>query len=887
MPVCFDAGRPARPAPRAPWIAAVALLVVASAEAQAPETADTPYAYRRPDIAFAGGSLAYAREQQTTARVAAERLRRFPDSPYTVGWLMRAKRVGDALDVLARVVQRTPARLPDVVEGFDTSEIDRDQSHGYRQRLAAIVDSAMTAQASLEPEAAAAVATALLAIAPRTEADFRDPFARHRRIIEAYPGTRAARLLEVDLATSGRLTRKALNDLEAIAGARPGTEAAAKARYSKGFHLAHNYQSLVLSGGADPDPTDAFFEVLDIVADLGSGRYPACTWVEQAPELVTGWYMYQPRLSPQSARRMLDGMHRFVSTHTSLFDSPVESRRPAYLVTSWMPIVASFLPDGAAVMAAHFDAFEREWPEPGDAKLLRASWLQTRPEALVAPAALPPPSPTRDDDVRALLESASQAPTDRVARQALARLAESDFADPAQGERARTRYAEYVTRFPAAPDAWIAAMRLAQLEQVARRPVQARALFDRVATTYATDPLVVTLARAYAGRQAEAQNDFPEAARQYGLALAAWPDGTGGMLSLDLPIARGQQGTALGDPLVVNRAWVQKPALEARLAELRTSLTLTGGPVFERGRWLLNEGRADEAVAVFEAVLKQYGAAGAGPLARRQVGRARIDAAVAGAGMSNDADVARTLATLDAVAGEYTDATGGIGGVIAATMRFQQGKRDEADRGMSAALTRWVRDGVTRAPTPAAGSLEAEVLAVRDAVFRPLGHPVLGSRWNAAEWPKTLPRFVVALSSLRVKGPGIEARDVDVARPPAGLASTLFLSADDMAYLTRAIARLGGTLRRDPASVMEVPNQPLGAAAEIVRWWNSYFPSRPGHWAGFEIQTYPAFGEVEFTNAERTRALVPLAVGYSGATAVVEKVNGVWTMKELVNFWIT
>jgi hypothetical protein len=44
---------------------------------------------------------------------------------------------------------------------------------------------------------------------------------------------------------------------------------------------------------------------------------------------------------------------------------------------------------------------------------------------------------------------------------------------------------------------------------------------------------------------------------------------------------------------------------------------------------------------------------------------------------------------------------------------------------------------------------------------------------------------------------------------------------------------------------------------------------------------------IEFTNAARTRALVPIVVGYSGATAILEKVNGVWTLKELVNFWIT
>lgn len=889
MPVWFEVGRPVRVTTWVPWVAVAVLALAAPPPvvAQAPDTVDTPFVSLRPPTAFAGGSLGFARDQLAVARIAAERLRRFPDSPHTVVWLMRARRYGDALDVLGRIVERSPARLPEALEGFDAFEIGRDQSRGLRERLMAIVDAAKTAQASLSPEQGAAVHVALWTIDARMSGASEDYATRLRQAIARFAGTRTARLLEVDLATATRISRQALSDLEAIAAAQPGTEVAAKARYMKGFHLAHNYQSLVLDQAADADPTDAFFEVLDIVADLESGRYPACQWVDQAPELVIGWHTYQPKISEGNARRLLDGMHRFVSTHTALFASALPSRQPSYFVTGTMVTVAAFVPDGAAAMAAHFDAFEREWPEPGDAKLLRASWLQARPEMFPSPPALPPPSPTRDDDVRALLESASQAPTERVARQALARLAESEFPDPARRERARARYAEYVKRFPSADDAWIAAMRLAQLELVAKRPMPARVMFERVATTYAADPLAVTLARSYAGRMAEAQNDFPEAARQYGLALAAWPDGAGDLLSLDLPVARGQESAAFGNPLYVNPALVQKPTLDARLGELRGSLSLIGGPIFERGRWLLNEGRADEAVALFDAVVKQYGTDGAGPLARVQLGRARIDAALTKAASASDTDVAAALASLDAVAAEHGDATGGVAGVVAATMRFLQGRRDEANRGMSAALTRWVRDGVTRTAAPAAGSLEADVLAVRDAVFRPLGHPVLGSRWNAAEWPKTLPRFVVALSALRVKAPGIEPKVIDVARPPAGLASTLFLSADDIGYLTRAIARLGGTMRREPGSVMEVPNQPIGAAAEIVRWWNGYFPSRPGHWSGFEIQTYPAFGEVEFTNEARTRALVPLSVGYSGATAVLEKVNGAWTMKELVNFWIT
>jgi hypothetical protein len=106
-------------------------------------------------------------------------------------------------------------------------------------------------------------------------------------------------------------------------------------------------------------------------------------------------------------------------------------------------------------------------------------------------------------------------------------------------------------------------------------------------------------------------------------------------------------------------------------------------------------------------------------------------------------------------------------------------------------------------------------------------------------------------------------------------------------YLTRAVSRLGGTRRREPTAIMEVPNQPIGDAQAIIRWWNRFFPARPGHWVGFEIMTYPAFTSIEFTNAERSRALVPVNIGYAGADVVLDKVDGVWTITELVNPWVT
>jgi hypothetical protein len=179
-------------------------------------------------------------------------------------------------------------------------------------------------------------------------------------------------------------------------------------------------------------------------------------------------------------------------------------------------------------------------------------------------------------------------------------------------------------------------------------------------------------------------------------------------------------------------------------------------------------------------------------------------------------------------------------------------------------------------------------MGVRDAAFLPLGGGRLGGSWNGFEWPRTLPTFVVAASHLRVKVAGrYDWTMVDVSHQPPGLANVVFISPDDVAYLTRAVSRLGGTGRREPTAIMQVPNQPIGDALTIIRWWNRFFPARPGHWAGFEIMTYPAFTAIEFPNAERSRALVPVNIGYAGADVVLEKLNGAWTITDVVNRWVT
>ena len=99
--------------------------------------------------------------------------------------------------------------------------------------------------------------------------------------------------------------------------------------------------------------------------------------------------------------------------------------------------------------------------------------------------------------------------------------------------------------------------------------------------------------------------------------------------------------------------------------------------------------------------------------------------------------------------------------------------------------------------------------------------------------------------------------------------------------------KLGGTRRRQPQAIMETPNQPVGDSMQILRLWNKFFHARPGHWGGWETETYPVIREIQFTDIARTKASARVTIGYSGATVELEKEEGRWVAKRLTDRWVT
>jgi hypothetical protein len=313
---------------------------------------------------------------------------------------------------------------------------------------------------------------------------------------------------------------------------------------------------------------------------------------------------------------------------------------------------------------------------------------------------------------------------------------------------------------------------------------------------------------------------------------------------------------------------------------LTQSLRVRGGEQVERGRWLIRQSRAREAVPLLERVAREQARTPAGAEARRLLTAARLEAAIDLADVSNRAtDRTAALAQFEAMAKEPFDATAGIAGVLGATLKKLQGRDGEAGASMMASLRQWAAAGARARTDPRPGSLESDVLAVRD---------VLAGEWNRVSPSANRRPFVIAPADVRVKLMGTDGwTSVDVSRQPTGVSNVVFMTNDDVSYLTRAVSRIGGTNRRQPTWIMDVPNQPIGEAQTIIQWWNEFFPAHPGHWAGVDIMTSPSFTFIEFTNAARTRAIVPVVTGYTGYDAILECVNGVWRVTGSANGWIT
>ena len=611
--------------------------------------------------------------------------------------------------------------------------------------------------------------------------------------------------------------------------------------------------------------------VLDVISQLESGRYPPCEWVSKAPGLAIGFFTYQPKYAPDSITRLVAAYVQFARPRLS---GNLRHPEISYFLTTKLAEILSQQGDVAPAMERVFERLADDGaPEPSIRYLRATFYLRPTNGAAIGVGNV-------DRAVEALtaLRAHGGPMYEQYTLGALAGLHffVGDFA------RARESYVEYFRLYGNGASGWVAGLRIGQLLETMGQVEAAASAYRLVAERYGSVPPARALGFAFAARLHETSGDLNAALAEYSGSLAAWDDDYGARYEL-VPVVQP------GRPFNRNIYIVEKPTLEKRVTQLTASLSLPDGGQLERGRVLLRGERYDEAVAALTAFLDRPRDAAVEREARALMNDARLRAALALANIESPAfDESRALQQLDALAGEPHDLFVGAARIAAACIIWKRGDARTADARMEEELKAWKAEQDASLNTPPTSPLEREVAAIRTVLVNPSGLPLLKKHgWNAFSWPAQPSRFLVVNPEVRVVAPGQAAKTLTVRHPIGTFDNVLFMTSEQHTLLARIVATLGGTKTRTPGAIMETPNQPIGPSLSILEFLNRFFPSRPGHWGGWEFETYPVVSSVEFLNGDHTRAAAAVTIGYSGATVVLRKENGRWVAVDLVNHWVT
>jgi tetratricopeptide (TPR) repeat protein len=795
----------------------------------------------------------------------------------------------EALMVLKRILEtadaeQTVAALHALTQTM--IHFQMDQTRSYAETIRQLIAPARARVATLPREDAARVAWQLLLIdgsldrtRGQNRTDLVTPF------LKDYDGTEAALLAQVDrlMSNPGQILKQ-IDDLEQFARDHPGTTAGAKALFQAGFQLHVNVPvTLIERPGADP--TERLLRVAGIVKELESGKFPPSEWVTKAPDLMVGFFvsnMQPPAYSPANLDRAIETYSTFVRTHLEMSNalgSPDNSL--GYVIGSKMGDLFQLKGDRIGGIERFLESLEKTAPDPGMVQLFRAQYYARQSTA--------GPEPEREAmaaKAQASLTALVSSNRGIASRYGLAFAAAFDYyrRDCA---RALPEFQQYVARYPSSPWAPIAALRIGECYEQMNDWPKASAAYTRAATLFPNDAFARVLGGVFASRTLDAEGKFDESLAAAKRALDSWDADYGYEYSIQ-SFQAPPKGVTTGP--VVNRLRVTRDALAGRVSTLERDLRQTGGRLLARGRWQLEQNQFAEAIQTLTTFIKQGPGSPLLTEVRSLLHRAQLESALDLAAVEGGHyDRAKATAALDSIIKEPFDSYVATAALAKAALLATEGNSSEAEKLMGATLDSWLtsqRDLTARPPAP---GIDADVAEIRQVVFRPLGDLTFygGTGWNAFSFPATLPRFLVVRPDIQVRtSDGEVSRRVVYQRFP-DLDHTLMLPTEELSLLARLMPTIGGTKRRTPNYVMEVPNQPVGDSIEILKLFGKFFPARAGHWGGWELETYPQITQIEFVNAERTKANAAVTIGYSGATVVLEKIDGKWRAVKLTNQWIT
>ncbi len=804
--------------------------------------------------------------------------------------LVGAERLDESLVVLKRVLEapdpaQTIAALHALSETVFTFQ--QDQTRSYTEMIRETIAPARARIAQLPREDAARVAYEMLSIdqwLERPQASQKWP-ERLTQFVRDYDGTETALLAQVDLLMlEPRQMLKQIADLDQFAKDHPGTTAAAKALFLEGFQLSVN----VPVTGAEKrgsDPTERLLRVAAIIKELESGKFPRSEWVEKAPQLLIDFFVSDtppPRYSSANLDKAIETYADFVRMHLQMPNALLSIENSlGYVIATKMGNLFQLKGDRVGGIERSLDDLEKTASDPGWVQLFRGQYYarqsSTGPEAERASMAA---------KARTALTTLVSANRGDASRHALAFAAAFDYYQRDYA-RALPEYQQFVLRYPSSSFAPIAALRIGECYEQMKDWPKASAAYQQAATSFANDPYARVLGGAFASRTLAAQGRFDDSLSAAKAALNSWDADYGFEYSISSPQA------PLSDVItgpVVDTLGVTRDDLAARVATLEHDLHRSGGRLLARGRWQLDQNQFTEAINTLTTFLKQQPRSPARTEVRSLLHRAQLESALDLAAVEGaHYDPAKALAALHAITKEPFDSFVATAALAEAALKLTQGQSTEAEALIGKTLDSWVTAQRDLSRQPPLSGIDADVAEIRQVVFRPLGDlPIYsGSGWNAFNFPATLPRFIVVRADIQVKTSDGQVRRHTVYQRFPDLDHVLLLKSDELSLVERLLPTIGGTKRRVPTQIMETPNQPVGDSMQILSLFGRFFEARPGHWGGWELETYPQVTQIEFVNAERTKANALVTIGYSGGTVVLEKVDGKWRAVRLTNLWIT
>jgi len=822
--------------------------------------------------------------------VAGDLLARRPTDTATFEVLIGASRPGDALDVLERIVRTRPDRMGEALEiaTRNSWSFTEDDSRDLAERLGRSLALVRERAAELpREEAAALVAAAVpleIELLRRSQSSSRSDLWTDswKQFHVDYGGTQAALLVEVDMFDRHD---DRIGQLARFAAERPGTEAGAKAlyRWADYYDWSERRQR-----GSDPAPM--LLEILETAAHLTSGAFPQSEWVRAAQFLpLRAWFPEDALISDDNFKLLIPKYVEFlavrVNAGSDLF-AALSSRDEGTLGQEFVRAIRRIYETRGAPwegLAAVFDQLETMTGRTDAVRYLRG--LAFTHDALGYDSEVPPEIALRGLEVLDELVDSGREP---YARRALATAATARFIERDLAAASRD-FLRYQAAYPESDWAWVAGLRLGQSLELLQDRAGALASYRRTIAERSSNAYAVVLAELYSARAMEAEGNYAAALRFREGALSRWTPALAD--SVDF-VGRQRSG---GEPetALVERDYVVRVRAVRRLAQLRWMLGFEAGSTVERARALVQADRFDEAIGVLEPLDGDGADTGLAAEVGTLVAFAELGRILAAVEVTHPSvDPYAASGDLGLIAEErWSPATGGAGLAQAALLSLR-GETGAADAVMKRTLDSWVAGRQARRPPyePHAEieALEEDVTAIRNSVFLPLGGGIYGDEsWNGFEFPSALPPYLVVNPRIEVTVPGSFLLELWLDAPVPGFANVVFMPTEDISILYDILGKLGGTATREPLSPMELPNQPVGGAPAIAAFWNRFFPTRPGHWFGWEFETYPHVRRVEFHDAERNRASAYVTVGYAGGTIVLEKIDGKWIAVRMTNQWVT